>query len=186
LWGTATEINNVQAVLSDPASNQAGLVANITETDVAGLLSLRLQVKENLIEEIEVVMMRQEKMGERGGTVTLMGVQIEGQYDPEKYGTLAAEFSSAVKPGKAEDMVKATAEFAESARENRLWLADADKGLALQQIVRDEPNINADEDSISSGAYSVMSTNLHKLSNGKITATQTVSRSVPYKMSSGW
>jgi hypothetical protein len=186
LWGTATAINSVQAILSDPVGKQAGLVANITETDVEGLLSLRLKIDDNLIKEIEVVMLRQEKLDARGGTVTLQGPQIEGQYDPEKYGTLAETFSAEVKPGKADNIVHATDEFAGAARAKRLWLADAGQGLALQQLIRDDSNVNAGEDSITSGAYSVMSMNLHKISGDKITATQTVSRSVPYKMRSGW
>ncbi|HLF12992.1 MAG TPA: hypothetical protein VJA26_17460 [Gammaproteobacteria bacterium] len=81
LWGTATELGDYQVYAADPATGTAGFYGTIVETDVPGLLTLRLAVENQRVTEIEAVVFRQETVGERGGTLTLFAPR-QPSFDP--------------------------------------------------------------------------------------------------------
>ena len=85
LWGTLTKVGDFRMVLADAQKGQAGFYGNIIETDVPGLLTARMKVEGNRITEIETVVVREEAVGERGGTLTLMGPRLDTQFNPEQF-----------------------------------------------------------------------------------------------------
>ncbi len=61
LWGTLTQAGSVQLQVID--GTQAWVLARVTETDVPGLLALRLRFKGDRIAEIEAQLVREERSG---------------------------------------------------------------------------------------------------------------------------
>jgi hypothetical protein len=76
LWGTLTERGSYSVYLADETGGQAGFLGSTVETNVPGMLTLRLKLKEGFVTEIEAISVRQEKPlnGELMGTQTLMGL----------------------------------------------------------------------------------------------------------------
>ena len=85
LWGTLTKLGDFKLVLADGHNGRAGFYGNITETDVPGILTARLQVSGNRITEIEVEVVRQEYVGKRGGTLSLFAPRLQTRYDPAQF-----------------------------------------------------------------------------------------------------
>lgn len=85
LWGTLTKLGDYHLIVADEKNGTAGFYGTTTETDVPGVLTMRLQVKDNRIAEIEVVQIREEKVGSRGGTLTLMAPRLPNQFNPAQF-----------------------------------------------------------------------------------------------------
>ena len=182
LWGTATGINDYRVYLSNPDSGEAGFFGTITETDIPGLLSARLQIRDGLIEDINVTVMRHEYSGERGGTLSLFYPQLDSMFDPVKFTTMEAALSLA---GKASvtDLVQQVAAFNTDSRDSTTLVADAANGLVLQQSISDISNASSEKnDGHSSGSYSVLTSSLYKFNGEKLLLMKSASRPVPYKM----
>jgi len=92
LWGTLTRLGDYKLVLADSNSGQAGFYGTIIETDVPGVLTARLKVQGNRIAEIETLVVREEKVGARGGTLTLMGPRQALQFNPEQFLKTAPDY----------------------------------------------------------------------------------------------
>ncbi len=75
LWGTLTARGSYALYLADMKSGQAGFLGSTVETDVPGMLTLRLKQEQGLVTEIEAICVRQEKPlnGKLIGTQTMMG-----------------------------------------------------------------------------------------------------------------
>lgn len=85
LWGTLTELGDFRMILTDQENGTAGIYTNSVETDVPGVFMARLKVSGNQISEIEVVVVREEFVDERGGTLTLFGPRMDTGYKPDTF-----------------------------------------------------------------------------------------------------
>ena len=85
LWGTLTKLGDYKVILADTNNGQAVVYTTITETDVPGVLTARIKISDNRIAEIEAVVMREESVGKRGGTLTLMGPRLKDQFNPVQF-----------------------------------------------------------------------------------------------------
>jgi len=85
LWGTLTGLGEYKLTLTDEQNGLAGFYGTIIETDVPGVLTLRLKVDDDRITQIEAIVFREEKVGERGGTLTLMAPRLPLQFNPEQF-----------------------------------------------------------------------------------------------------
>jgi len=92
LWGTLTELGEFRLVLADEENGTAGIYATIVETDVPGLLMARLKTAGKRITEVEVSVVREEYVGERGGTLTLFAPRQDTPYKPEQFMTTLPSF----------------------------------------------------------------------------------------------
>jgi hypothetical protein len=63
LWGTLTALRDQSLWVVDEAAGQIGWLGTITEHDVNGILALRLAVESRLVNDIEVVVVREEIPG---------------------------------------------------------------------------------------------------------------------------
>lgn len=74
LWGTLTKRGDYSLYLADEKGGQVGFLGSTIETDVPGMLTLRLKVEKGLVSEIEAISVRQEKPlnGKLIGTQTMM------------------------------------------------------------------------------------------------------------------
>jgi len=182
LWGTATGINDYRVYINNPETGEAGFFGTITETDIPGLLSARLQIRDGLIEDINVTVMRHEYSGERGGTVSLFYPQLDSMFDPGKFTAMEPALSQ---PGKArfDDLVQQVASLISNSRDSVTLAADAANGLVLQQSISDITNASSQQrDGHSSGSYSVLTSTLYKFNGSKLLLMKSVSRPVPYRM----
>ena len=182
LWGTATALNDYRVYLSNPETGEAGFFGTVTETDVPGLLSARLQVRDGLIQDINVTVMRHEYTGERGGTLSLFYPQLDSMFDPEKFNEMESALSQ---PGNSSlnDLVRQVASLNTNSRDSVILVADAAKGLVLQQSISDISNASSKQhDSLSSGSYSVLTSTLYKFNGQELMLMNLVSKPVPYKM----
>ena len=104
LWGTAGTIampgsskgaaDSYAARFADPASGTAGYWGVTNEHGTPGVLALGLQVARGKITEIEAIDVREESLGPRGGTVTLMRPPLPVEFKPASLGTLDPVFQS--------------------------------------------------------------------------------------------
>lgn len=63
LWGTLTEVGANRLRVVEPERGVIHLIASTVETDLAGILSLRLRVRGDRITEIEAMIVREERAG---------------------------------------------------------------------------------------------------------------------------
>ena len=102
LWGTATELGDYAVYAADPTSGTVAFYGTIVETDVPGVLTVRLEVADQRVTEIEAAVFRQETVDERGGTLTLFAPRQLNPFDPAGFArvdlalTAAALSSSSV------------------------------------------------------------------------------------------
>lgn len=85
LWGTLSGLEGFKLLLTDEERGNVGIYANIIETDVPGLVTARLRIDGNQITEIEVLVVREEYAGERGGTLTLFAPRQETGYQSDRF-----------------------------------------------------------------------------------------------------
>jgi len=87
LWGTLTERGSYSLYLADEMGGQAGFLGSTVETDVPGMLTLRLKLEKSFVTEIEAISVRQEKPlnGERMGTQTMMGPPWMTDFDFSRF-----------------------------------------------------------------------------------------------------
>ena len=85
LWGTLTGLGDFKVYLADADHQQAGFYGSIIETDVPGILTARLQVEDGSITQIETLVVREETVGKRGGTLSLFAPRLQNQYHPEVF-----------------------------------------------------------------------------------------------------
>jgi len=182
LWGTATKVNDYRVYLSNPDSGETGFFGTITETDVPGLLSARLKIKDGLIQDIDVTVMRHEYTGDRGGTLSLFYPRIESMFELEQFDALEPELSQegSASPG---DLNSQVSLFTSDSRESVVLATDPAKGLVLQRSISDITNASSQlRDPHSSGSYSVLTCTLYKFQGKKLLLKKSVSKPVPYKM----
>jgi hypothetical protein len=98
LWGTATALGDYKVYAADPATGTVGFYGTIVETDVPGLLALRLAVDGERVTEIEAVVFREEKADERGGTLTLFAPRLPYPFDPAGFASAAPALTAATDP----------------------------------------------------------------------------------------
>ncbi len=97
LWGTAGKIEmpgagDYAAVYADPASGMAAYWGATNEHGTPGVLALRIKVTGGKISEIEAVDVREESVGPRGGTMTLMRPPLPVELKPALLFTLDPVF----------------------------------------------------------------------------------------------
>jgi hypothetical protein len=72
-------------------------------------------------------------------------------------------------------------------REQHTLITDAEYGLLLEVTFSDVPNPNTlPVDPASSGPYSIMRSQLHKIRGHSIVKTKSIIMPVPYQMRRGW
>ena len=76
--------------LTQPAAGEAVFLGAIREQSTPGMLNLRIRLEAGRIAEIEAVAVRQEEVGERGGTVTLFQPRLLNQFDGAGFARLDA------------------------------------------------------------------------------------------------
>jgi len=64
LWGTLTKVGAWRVKFADPTTGHAGVLAQTTETDIPGLLALRIKVEGGRVTQIEANITREEKPGQ--------------------------------------------------------------------------------------------------------------------------
>ena len=190
LWKTATQIGEDRVVLVDPETGSVGFWGRIREHDIESLLTARLKVRSGEIAEIEALVMRHEYSNERLGTFTLFGPKLDGMYQPADNTDWSGIFGQALKPEERRDpeaMKSIVQEKRGTVREQHFLAADAEYGLLLEMTLSDIANPNTGTvDLASSGPYSIMRAQLHKIRGGIMIATESVLMPVPYKMRRGW
>ena len=188
LWKTATQIGEDRVVLVDPETGSVGFWGRIREHDIDSLLTARLKVRNGEVIEIETLVMRHEYSNERLGTFTLFGPKLDGMYQPADNTDWSGIFGQALKPEERRDpeaMMNIVREKDES--EHHLLATDVEYGLLLEMTLSDIANPNTGTvDLASSGPYSIMRAQLHKIRGGIMIATESVLMPVPYKMQRGW
>lgn len=192
MWGTVSEISEHKVVLADPAAGTVGFCGCIKELNVEAFLTARLKVQNNEITEIEALVMRHEYNDARMGTMTLMGPRLEAgeSFKPGICNDLPGVFGEPVSPDErisAKAMIYIVQEKRGNVRERYTLVTDVEYGLLLEMEFSDVPNANTGPiDSALSGPYSVMRTQLHKISGQKIIKTKLVIMGIPYQMKRGW
>ena len=252
LWGTLTGLGDYKLVLADEQNGLAGFYGTIIETDVPGVLTVRLMIEDNRITQIEAVVYREEKVGERGGTLTLMAPRLPLQFNPEQFlknapsypeQTVEADLQAVVDQYSAGIDGSTTVAFAADCRrrvngvtitdnpgagpvdpdvpaylpysmscaeqlragafknisrirDRRTLLADASHGLLLELAFYDvaNPAMPVQVASVgevkfpptNTGPYTMMTAQIYHIVNGEIAGIESMSRPVPYGMSSGW
>ncbi len=63
LWGTLTDVGSYRIRLVDPADGVAVFIGRVTETDLPGILTLRIRMTGSRIKEIEATIVREERAG---------------------------------------------------------------------------------------------------------------------------
>ena len=164
LWGTVTARGPDGVFAVNPEEGTVGFFGPIVETDVPGGLALRIAVADGRIKEIEALVFREEAAGERGGTLTLHAPRPTGALDP--------------------------AAFAQ-ARERRMLVNDAERGVALELALIDAPNDRraASGPALpfeSAGPYTVMAVQVRESGEGGAPRVRTAFRPMPYGARSGW
>ena len=189
LWGTASEIGEHKVVLADPETGSVGLLVSIKEYNIDSFLTARLKVRNGEIAEIEALVMRHEYNDARMGTMTLMGPRLEGTYKPGSCTDLPGIFGE-LSPGEridAKAMISIVKEKSGNIREQHTLVTDAEYGLLLEMTFSDVPNTNTGTaDPASTGAYSIMRSQLHKIRGRNIVKTKSIIMAVPYQMRRGW
>ncbi len=94
LWGTATKVGNYAIRLADPGSGTAGYYGTIVETDVPGVLAVRLKVEKRRVTEIEAVIVRREQRTAGGGTETMMLATLPYQNSPADFAAVDPVFTT--------------------------------------------------------------------------------------------
>ena len=190
LWGTVSEIGECKVVLADPETGSVGFFGCIKEYNVDSFLTARLKVRNDEIVEIETLVMRDEFMDARGGTLSMFGPRLEGLYKRDNYADLPGIFGEAIPPGEridARTMASIVREKDGSMRERHTLVTDAQYGLLLEMTFSDVPNPDTGPvDPACSGSYSIMHSLLHKIRGGNIVKTKSVIMAIPYKMGRGW
>jgi hypothetical protein len=190
LWGTVSEIGECKVVLADQETGSVGFFGCIKEYNVDSFLTARLKVRNDEIVEIEALVMRDEFMDARGGTLSMFGPRLEGLYKRDNYADLPGIFGDAVPPGEridAQTMASIVREKDGSMRERHTLVTDAQYGLLLEMTFSDVPNPDTGPvDPACSGSYSIMHSLLHKIRGGNIVKTKSVIMAIPYKMGRGW
>ncbi|HUA19735.1 MAG TPA: hypothetical protein VMB25_13390 [Bryobacteraceae bacterium] len=97
LWGTAGKIEmpgagRYAALYADPASGTAAYWGRSNEHGTPGVLALRIKVGGGKISEIEAIDVREESVGPRGGTMTLMRPPLPVEFMPASLGSLDPVF----------------------------------------------------------------------------------------------
>ncbi|HTR39762.1 MAG TPA: hypothetical protein VMH80_28000 [Bryobacteraceae bacterium] len=97
LWGTAGKIEmpgagEYAASYADPANGTAAYWGATNEHGTPGVLALRIKVSGGKISEIEAVDVREESVGPRGGTMTLMRPPLPVELKPASLGALDPVF----------------------------------------------------------------------------------------------
>jgi hypothetical protein len=97
LWGTAGKIalpgaGEFAARFADAASGTAGYWGLTNEHGTAGVLALRIKAAGGKISEIEAIDVREEAVGPRGGTVTLMRPPLPVEWKVSALGELDPAF----------------------------------------------------------------------------------------------
>lgn len=93
LWGTTTRIGDYGIHLADPTSGTAGYYGTIIETDVPGVLTVRLKVEKRRVTEIEAVIVRREQRGAGGGTGSMMLARLPYQNNPADFAAVDPTFT---------------------------------------------------------------------------------------------
>lgn len=130
LWGTATKIGDYAIRLADPNTGTVGHYGTIVETDVPGVLAVRLKVTDHRVTEIETVIVRREQRGSGGGTMTMMLASLPYQNDPVDFAAVDPIFTNILpqnKRARAADLIAAANGYYEAQRAangSRAALAD--------------------------------------------------------------
>jgi hypothetical protein len=190
LWGTISEIGEYRVVLADPETCSAGFWGCIKEYDVDAFLTARLKIQNNQIIEIEALVMRDEFIDARGGTLTMFGPRLQGMFKRESCTDLPGIFGQTLPPEERTDsktMISIVQEKRGNIREQHTLIVDVEYGLRLEMTFSDVPNPkNGPVDPAYSGAYSIMHAQLHKIRGNNIVKTKSVFMPVPYRMRRGW
>ena len=205
LWATVTALGAYNVYLANPATGEAGYFGAITEHDTPGMLSARLRVEDGAVTEIEAVVVRQETVGERGGTLTLFAPRLPRAFDPARFGKTApaVPILPASERSAAAAMATAVHRYvgpmerdAGTIRYQRALVADEERGLLLNLMFFDSPSAGAAVDvptigvvsmpSATTGPFTVMVSSVYRIVNGKAVEMATVARPMPYSIRSGW
>ena len=100
LWGTAGKIampgaGDYAARFADEATQTAAYWGLTNENGTTGVLALRIKVGGGKISEIEAIDVREEALGPRGGTVTLMRPPLPVEFKVASLGSLDPVFQNA-------------------------------------------------------------------------------------------
>ena len=199
LWGTVTGIGGYRIAASDPDSQTAVFVGTIVETDVTGLLFARVTLAGDRVGTIETFVVREERPGERGGTLTLFAPRLRDAFDPARFAavdpslTFMPPFQVASDPTAlaqtAREYFAGLETAAAALRGRRTWVADVARGLvvdvAFLDVANDEAAFAGVDDAVpaqSSGPYSIMTAALHKVVDGVLVTTESAALPVPYGM----
>jgi len=190
LWGTVSEIGEYKVVLAEPETASVGFIGCVREYNVDALLTARLKIHNDEIVEIEVLVMRDEFIDARGGTLTMFGPRLEGTFKRESCTDLPGIFGQTLPLEEridAKAMMSIVKEKHGNIREQHTLITDVEYGLLLEMTFSDVPNPNIGPvDPACSGSYSVMHSQLHKISGHNIVKTKSMFMPVPYKMRRGW
>ena len=101
LWGTATAIAMAgdglaslgrnpayRLYVADIASGQVGYVGAINENGTPGMLVLRVKVVAGKVTDLEALVVREETVGPRGGTISLFAPQLLSPFDPKGFASV--------------------------------------------------------------------------------------------------
>jgi hypothetical protein len=190
LWRTASEIGEHKVVLADPKTGSVGFFGCIKEYDVDSFVTARLRIKNDEIVEIEALVMRDEFANARGGTLTMFGPRLEGLFKSESCTDLPGIFGQTLPPDEridAKAMISIVQQKRDNVREHHTLATDVEYGLLLEMTFSDVPNPNTGPvDPASSGPYSIMHSQLHKIRGHNIVKTKSMMMAVPYQMKRGW
>jgi hypothetical protein len=190
LWGTVSEIGQHKVVLADPETASVGFFGCIKEYNVDSFLTARLKIQNNEIVEIEALVMRDEFVDARGGTLTMFGPRLPGLYKSESCTDLPGAFAQVLLSDERSDaraMLSLVQKDRGNIREQHTLITDVEYGLLLETAFYDVPNSNTGTvDPAYSGSYSILRSQLYKIRSHKIVQTKSIIMAVPYRMKRGW
>jgi len=162
----------------------------IKEYDVKAFLAARLKVRDDEITEIETLVTRDEYNDARLGTLTLFGPRLEGANTGESCSDFPGIYGQTIPPGEridAKTMTSIVQEKRGDIRERFTLIADTEYGTLMEMTFTDVPNLNTGRtDPALSGPYTLLRTQLHKISGRKVVKTKSLMMAAPYKMRRGW
>jgi hypothetical protein len=224
LWGTATAIaiegdglsqlgpnsSAYRLYFADPGTGQVGYLGAINENGTPGMMLLRAKILAGKVEDLEAVIVRQESVGPRGGTLTLFRAPALADFTPKGFTDPDPDYLATLDPklrSSRKVMASAVARYFQAARYNQR----ASTPLAPEGMLRLNGNeITAspaydvrgwrlpmlDEDRGLALAVAMVDSDkppashlaavLFRIAGGRIIKVEAIGRVVPYGMDTGW
>lgn len=214
LWGTAGKIampgeSDYAAFYADPGNGTGAYWGLSNEHGTPGVLALRIKVSAGKISEIEAVDVREESVGPRGGTMTLMRPPLPNELNIAKLGPLDSSFLAKATEGTSAHLDLQSLKFQNDCRrrdnavegksgcalrlegtnrvrDRRILVADAERGVVMEVSMIDNPGLDPKLPVGQQVPSTYMVPELIKMEGGAISRIEALMKWMPFGYTSAW